>query len=129
VRVVDASVYATALTDQGSDGERVRGRLRTVRVAVPEHAAVEVASVIRGRVLGGALDVDAARLAIEDLAVAPVRRYDTRPLLSRIWELRDNLTVYDAGYVALAEALDCPLVTADRRLAHAPGVRCEVELV
>jgi predicted nucleic acid-binding protein len=59
----------------------------------------------------------------------PLRRYPHGPLLSRIWELRDNLTVYGAAYVALAEALDAPLLTVDARLARAPGVRCQVELL
>ena len=56
-------------------------------------------------------------------------RFDTRRLLGRIWELRDNLTAYDAGYVALAEALGCPLITSDARIARATGPRCVVEVV
>jgi predicted nucleic acid-binding protein len=59
----------------------------------------------------------------------PIAVYPTAALLRRVWELRDNVTAYDACYVALAEALRCPLVTADRRLAKAPGTRCEFDLV
>lgn len=68
-----------------------------------------------------------ARLAIEDLMALPLERARHRLLAARCWELRDNLTVYDAAYAALAEALQCPLLTADRRLARAPGLPCEVE--
>ncbi len=68
-------------------------------------------------------------MALTDLADLPMARVSHRPLLRRCWELRDNLTVYDAAYVALAESLDATLVTADARLARAPGVRCAVELL
>jgi predicted nucleic acid-binding protein len=59
----------------------------------------------------------------------PLVRDSHLPLLARVWKLRDNVSTYDAAYVALAEALDCPLLTADRRLAQAPGLRCAVELL
>ena len=103
--------------------------MRSIRAAAPDHLTIEVASALRGRVAGGRLTPTRATEALNDLAGAPVARYDTRRLLARIWEQRDNLTTYDAGYVALAEALDCPLLTADRRLARTPGIRCEVETV
>ncbi len=79
--------------------------------------------------LGGWLVAADAEAALSDFAELRIDRYDTAALARRIWELRDNLTTYDAGYVALAEALDCPLITADRRLARAPGIRCAIELV
>ena len=66
--------------------------------------------------------------ALVDLAVMPVVRVSHTPFLSRIWDLRDNLTCYDAAYVALAETMEAPLVTADARLSRAPGIRCEVVL-
>ena len=69
-----------------------------------------------------------ARQALVDLAALPLERAPHQPLMSRIWELRDDLTPDDAAYIALAEALAKPLVTADRRLARAPGARCEIEL-
>ena len=72
---------------------------------------------------------DQAAAALDDLLSLPLVVYPTAPLLARAWELRHNLTVYDGCYVALAEALEAPLVTADRRLFDAPGPRCEIELV
>jgi len=59
----------------------------------------------------------------------PILTYPTTPLLLRSWQLRSNLTSYDACYVALAEALSCTLLTADERLSRAPGIRCEVEVI
>jgi len=66
---------------------------------------------------------------VSDLADVGIRRYPHRALLPRIWELRHNVTPYDAAYVALAEVLDAPLLTADARLADASGIRCAVELL
>ena len=75
------------------------------------------------------VDVRRAALALADLAAIPLRRVPYKPLLARCWEPPDNLTVYDASYVALAEALDITLLTGDRRLARAPGPRCRVEML
>jgi len=127
--VVDASAFAKALIDHSGDGERLRRRLRSVRIAAPDYLPVEVASALRGRVAGGRLNPTRAAEALDRLAEAPFVRFDTRRLLGRIWELRDNLTTYDAGYVALAEALECPLITSDARISRAPGLRCVVEVV
>lgn len=77
----------------------------------------------------GALAEAAAQAALRHLAVLPVSRLSHRPLLSRCWELRDNLTVYDAAYVALAETTGATLLTSDRRLARATGINCEIELL
>jgi predicted nucleic acid-binding protein len=129
VIVVDASVLATALGDDGPDGDRARARLRGERLSAPELVDLEVASVLRRQVQGGAVDIRRAALALADLAALPLRRAPHRPLLARCWELRDNLTIYDASYVALAEALDVPLLTGDGRLARAPGPRCRVEML
>ncbi len=125
--VVDASVLATALGDDGPDGDRARARLRGERLSAPELVDLEVASVLRRQVRGGEVDIRRAGLALADLAALPLRRAPHGPLLARCWELRDNLTVYDASYVALAEALDVTLLTGDGRLARAPGPRCRVE--
>ena len=89
----------------------------------------EVLSVIRRRAASGALDANEAETALRGLLALPALVYPTAPLLTRAWELRDNLTPYDACYVALAEALDCPLLTADQRLSRAPGIGCEVEVM
>jgi len=129
VIVVDASVLATALGDDGPDGDRARDRLRGERLSAPELVDLEVTSVLRRQVQSNAADLRRAALALADLVAMPLRRAPHRPLLARCWELRDNLTVYDASYVALAEALDVTLLTGDRRLARAPGLRCHIEIL
>jgi predicted nucleic acid-binding protein len=129
VIVVDASVLATALGDDGPEGDHARIRLRGERLSAPELVDLEVTSVLRRQVHSGAADQRRAAMALADLAALPLRRAPHRPLLARCWELRDNLTVYDASYVALAEALDVTLLTGDGRLAHALGLRCHVEIL
>ena len=128
VLVADASVLVVALADDGPDGDRARDRLRGERLAVPELADLEVASVLRRQLRLGTLDARRAGLALDDLAALPARRVPHRPLLARCWELRENLTVYDAAYVALAEALDATVLTGDARLGRAPGSRCPIEI-
>lgn len=127
--VVDASVLATALGDDGLEGHAARERLRGQELAAPELIDLEVLSVLRRQLSQRRLDVRRARMALEDLTAIPMQRVPHRALLQRCWDLRDNLSVYDAAYVALAEALDAPLVTADLRLARAAGIRCAVEVL
>ncbi len=98
-------------------------------IHAPSLVDVEVAQVLRRYVLRGDLTAGWARTAIGLLGGFPMERYSHEPLLPRIWELRDNLTAYDAAYVALAEALRAPLITCDRRLANASGIRASIELV
>jgi predicted nucleic acid-binding protein len=129
VIVADASVLVVALADDGSDGDQARARLRGERLTVPELADLEVASVLRRQRKSGVLDARRARLALDDLAALPARRAPHRPLLPRCWELRDNLTIYDAAYVALAEALNITLLTGDHKLARAPGPQCPIEVL
>jgi predicted nucleic acid-binding protein len=129
VIVADASALVVALADDGPDGDQARARLRGERLALPELAYLEVASVLRRQTKAGALDARRARLALDDLAALPARRARHRPLLDRCWELRDNLTIYDAAYVALAEAIQATLLTGDGRLARAPGPRCPIEIL
>jgi predicted nucleic acid-binding protein len=129
VLVVDASVLAPALADDGGDGNRARSRLRGQSLAAPELIDLETTSVIRRGLLSGQLDDRRAQLALTDLVELPLRRAPHRPLLTRWWELRENVTVYDAAYIALAELLDVVLVTADARLAAAPGVRCGIDVL
>ena len=95
----------------------------------PHLLDVEVAQVIRRYATNGEIDADRGRAALADLADFPLRRYPHDFLLPRVWELRNNLTAYDAVYVALAEALDAPLLTRDRRLAAAPGHHAKIQLV
>ncbi len=89
---------------------------------------LEVLHALRRQALRGALSPRRGAEALEDLASIMLVRYPHTSLMERIWELRENLTAYDAAYVALAEALDAPLVTMDARLAQAPGHRAAVEL-
>jgi len=86
-------------------------------------------SVFRRQAANGSLTSKQAADALEDLSSLPFIVYPTAALLRRGWELRDNVSAYDSCYVALAEALDCPLVTADKRLANAPGSRCQFEIL
>lgn len=128
--VVDASVLANAIGDDGADGEAARDAIRRGgRVSAPDLVDVETVAVLRKRWLAGTLPARRFASAVRDLEDLAVDRYPTVRLMWRAYELRDDVTAYDAAYVALAEALDCPLVTADARLAKAPGIRCEVELV
>lgn len=114
-------------TDQG---RRARGRLELdSEQHAPDLMDIEVVTVIRRRLARGQLDAAQAEEGYADLAKAPIERYHYRPLLPRVWELRHNLTPYDAAYVALAEALDAVLVTADGRLARSSGPRCSIELL
>lgn len=128
--VVDASVVAVALGDDGPEGDQLRSRLRTEhRLAAPELLDLEVVSVLRGLQRSGQLDQRRAEQALADLIRLPLERAAHRPLLSRCWELRDNLTAYDAAYVALAEVLETTLLTADARLARTNGPHCPIELI
>lgn len=128
--VVDASVLANALADAGVDGRAARSRLTTGDdLAAPDLVDVETVAVLRKRWLAGDLTKNRFAVAVVDLEALDLVRYPTLPLMRRAFELRENVTAYDAAYVALAESLDCPLVTADQRLAVAPGIKCSVEVV
>lgn len=117
LRTPAATAVATRLFDSGET------------LHAPHLLDVEVAQVIRRYAANGEVDGEHGRTALADLADFPVRRYPHDFLLLRVWELRNNLTAYDAVYVALAEALDALLLTRDRRLAAASGHRARIELV
>lgn len=127
--VVDASVLAPALSDDSDEGDHFRQRLRGQRLTAPELIDLEVQSVLRSGVRRGLLDDRRARQAWGDLVSMSFRRVGHRRLLPRAWELRDNLTTYDAAYVALAEVLGTTLLTADSKLANVPGIRCDIDLI
>jgi predicted nucleic acid-binding protein len=129
VIVVDASVLAPALADDGDDGHRARERLRGEELAAPELVDLEVLSTLRRAARAKRLDESRSLQALTDLATIPLRRVPHLPLLGRVWELRDNLSAYDASYVALAEALDTVLVTADGRIERASGIKCEIAVL
>lgn len=127
--VVDASVMVPAIADTGSDGDAARARFRGEALACPDILRVEVMSVLRRHALAAALTAAQADAAIEDLLDLPLSVFPTGPLLRRTWALRNNITAYDGCYIALAEALECPLLTADARLANSPGTRCPIEAI
>lgn len=128
--VVDASALANALTEDGNVGDTARTALAgDDHWAAPDHLIIEVISVIRGRHLDGKLSDSRAADALSALGQVYIDQVDIVPLLGRVWNLRANLNAYDAGYVATAEVLGCPLVTADAKLANATGPRCEIVLL
>ncbi len=128
--VVDASVLANALADDGSDGGVARARLTVGDdLVAPDLVDVETVAVLRKRWMAGDLSRNRFSAAIDDLEDLDLVRYPALPLVRRAFELRNNVTAYDSVYVALAERLDCPLVTADQRLAAAPGITCPVEVL
>lgn len=121
--VVDASVVIAAATDVGTDGEWSREVIRRGGLAAPHLLDVEVLSTIRRLESSGQLRSEAATLAAADALSLPVVTY---PLLTtRVWELRHTVTVQDACYVAVAEAIGAPLATLDQKLTAAPGPRCD----
>ena len=127
--VVDASVLATALVDAGAGGKRARARLSGEKIAAPELVDLEIVSVLRGLVRSGQIETTRAELALLDLEELRLDRASHAPLLPRVWELRHNLTPYDGAYVALAEHLDCALVTADVSLSRSNGPQCTFEVL
>jgi predicted nucleic acid-binding protein len=129
VIVVDASALIVALVDTGEEGDTARRRLSTEDLAAPELIDLEVASVLRRLVSQARLSETRAENALTDLMDLPLVRSPHLLLLTRCWELRHNVSIYDAAYVALAEALQAPLVTGDARLSRASGPRCSIELL
>jgi predicted nucleic acid-binding protein len=125
--VVDASVLVDALVGIGPPGQLARVELRRQTVLqVPAIFGAEAASALRALVLRGELSAVRAATALQQIRTTRTLQYPFEPLSARAWELRDNLTVYDAWYVALAERLETELITADERLSSAPGPRCPV---
>ena len=127
--VVDASVVAPALVDGSGDGALAREVLRGGDLHAPGLLDVEVLSVLRRHALAGRLTEDQATSALEDLVALPVRRWGHDVLLPAAWRLRHEVTADGSQYVATAQLLDCPLVTADARLARVRHLPCEVRLL
>jgi predicted nucleic acid-binding protein len=122
--VVDASVIVAALVDSGDEGDWAADILAGQALAAPHHMPIEAANILRRATLAGDLTADTASLAHGDLLDLRIGLFPYAPLAERCWHLRDNVTTYDAAYVALAEELDAPLATLDQRLAAATGPRC-----
>jgi len=128
--VIDASVLANVIGDDGADGRRARGEIRGAGAfAAPDLVDVETVAVLRKRWLAGTMSDRRFETAIGDLEQLDIDRYPTLPLMRRAFELRANVTAYDASYVALAELLGCELLTGDGRLAGAPGPICTIRLL
>ena len=128
--VIDASAEVAVLLNVGPEVEAIRDRIARPgeTLHVPHLFEIEVLHALRRPTLLGTVSPERARLALSRLRDTQLVRYPHTPLMERIWELKDNLTTYDAAYIALAEALDAPLITLDARLARAPGIRAAVEV-
>ena len=128
--VVDASAILELLLNSPA-GPAVADRVLdpAESVAAPHLLDIEVLQVLRRYVRAGDLDADRGAQAVEDLTDLPIARYSHDALAPRIWELRHNLTAYDAAYVALAEVLAARLLTRDRRLGGSRGHRATIELL
>ena len=128
--VIDASVLANVVGDDSPAGQMARARVAVAdQVSAPDLIDVETVAVLRKRWLAGDLTARRFRSAVDDLLALPVDRFPTGPLMIRAYELRANVTAYDATYIALAEGLACTLLTADGRLARAPGINCQVDVL
>lgn len=128
--VVDASVLTAALTEDTAQGKAARERLgRDGHWAAPNHLFVETFQAVRGRLLGNKISLERADDAIAALCGMSFDLVDTRPLLVRMWELRANVSGYDAAYIAVAETHSAPLITADARLARSAMARCTIEVI
>ena len=127
VRVVcDASALVALLLDSGSDGRWATDELSGADLAAPSLVAYETANIIRRHERAARISGDQAAQAHTDLLDLPIEHWPYELLAPRAWELRHNLSSYDASYVALAELTSATLVTLDRRIGDAPGLRCSV---
>ena len=128
--VIDASVLANVIGDDEDDGDLARSELRLADdVSAPDLVDVETVAVLRKRWLAGSITARRFASAITDLESIAIVRYPTLPLMRRAYELRANVTPHDAAYVALAEVLDCELLTGDGRLGDASGPTCSIRVL
>ncbi len=128
--VVDASVLANALADDEESGKSARQELRAAaEITAPDLVDVETVAVLRKRWLHRTLTEQRFRIAVAHLQQLSFERAPTLRLMPRAFELRANVSAYDACYVALAEYLDCELITSDGRLARATGPRCPIRVL
>jgi len=125
VIVVDASAALSGLLNDGP----ARELLAADQLHAPHLVDSEVANGLRRRVTAGHVVAQDGWNALDTWRRLGLTRHAVHPFLDRVWQLRDNLSAYDAGYVALAESLRCALLTADARLSRAPGIRCPITVV
>ena len=123
--VVDASVLVTALVDSGPHGEWAENIVAAGSLHAPELARVEATNILRRLERAKEITTPEANAAYDDLMQLNLELFSLDPFAERIWELRHNLTSYDAWYVAVAEALRLPLATLDTRLSRAKGLSCD----
>jgi predicted nucleic acid-binding protein len=124
--VCDASALTALLIDGGPDGRWATAALTDTELAAPHLIAFETANIIRRHELTGLISSDQAAQAHADLRDLAIEHWPYELVAARAWQLRANLTIYDASYVSLAELLGATLVTLDRRIGRAPGPRCAI---
>ena len=124
--VVDSSVIVAALIDSGGEGQWAESILAGGSLAGPELAMAETSNILRRLEQAGQVSRLEATSAYRDLLRLDIDLYPFAPFAERVWALRGNLTSYDGWYVAVAEALECPFLTLDRKLSRAAGPECEV---
>jgi predicted nucleic acid-binding protein len=125
--VIDASLVVSALVDAGDTGRWAESMLASGPLSAPHLMPVEVTNILRRTAANGEITHDIASMAHADLLDLRVELFPYAPFAPRVWELRDNVTSYDAWYVALAEFLGSSVATLDRRLARSAGPRCSFE--
>lgn len=125
-KVVDASVLVAALVDLGPEGAWSEQTVAEGSLIAPELVLVEASNVLRRLERSREISEIEAALASASLLRLELELFPFAPFAERVWELRENLTCYDAWYVAIAEAFECPLVTLDRKLSRARGPTCDI---
>ncbi len=125
-KAVDASVLVAALVDSGPEGTWSEQAVAEGSLIAPELVLVEASNVLRRLERSREISEIEATLAHENLLRLELQLFPFAPFADRVWELRRNLTSYDAWYVAMAESFDCPLATLDRKLSRASGPTCEI---
>lgn len=126
--VVDSSALTALLIDSGPDGKWVAAAVAGAALAAPSLVGFETANILRRHELADLISPDQAAQAHADLLDLTIENWPYELLATRAWQLRQNLSIYDASYVALAELLGATLVTLDRRIGGAPGTRCAIAM-
>ncbi len=128
--VLDASAAVAVLLNLGVGARHIRERMEREDdgLHVPHLFEIEVINALRHHALRHGISESRRLELLEDLTTMSISRYAHTAMLPRIWELRDNVSAYDAAYIVLAETLEAPLVTRDARLGRAPAIRAEVEV-